>query len=120
MIARSKHLIPALVLVALTGLFVHVALAQSSALRPHVETAPPATAVLPFEQLERIAAREMTHVTELEVRDLLLKAKGYDAQGMKVEILVDRRDGHVLSRRVKVPKHLQRYAPYSDPAMRVR
>lgn len=120
MTARTKHLTLALALAALAGLSGHVAFAQSAAPRPYVETTRPTAAVLPFEQLERIATREIAHVTELEVRDLLLKAKGYDAQGMKVEVLLDRRDGYVLSRRVKVPKHMQRYAPYADPAVRVR
>ncbi|TWT17461.1 hypothetical protein FQY83_16965 [Luteimonas marina] len=67
--------------------------------------------VLSFEQLERIAAREVPHITELEIKDLTLKVKGYDAQGMKLDVLLDRRDGYVLSRRVKYPKHMQRYAP---------
>jgi hypothetical protein len=120
MTARAKHLTFALALSALVGLSAHVAFAQSPAPRPYIDTPRPTAAVLPFEQLERIAAREITHVTELEVRDLLLKAKGYDAQGMKVELLMDRRDGYVLSRKVKVPKHLQRYAPYPDPAVRAR
>jgi hypothetical protein len=118
--AISKHLILGLALAALAGLSVPVAVAQSPMPRSHIDTARPTAAVLPFEQLERIAAREIAHVTELEVRDLLLKAKGYDAQGMKVEVLLDRRDGYVLSRRVKMPKHMQRYAPYHDPAVRVR
>ncbi|PZQ33382.1 MAG: hypothetical protein DI562_01780 [Stenotrophomonas acidaminiphila] len=120
MTARSKHWTLALALAALAGLSVHVAVAQAPVPHPYVDAARPTAAVLPFEQLERIAAREIPHVTELEVRDLLLKAKGYDAQGMKVEVLLDRRDGYVLSRRVKVPKHMQRYAPYADPAVRVR
>lgn len=67
--------------------------------------------VLSFEQLERIAAREVPHITELEIKDLTLKVKGYDAQGMKLDVLLDRRDGYVLSRQVKYPKHMQRYAP---------
>lgn len=67
--------------------------------------------VLSFEQLERIAAREMAQVVELEVKDLTLKAKGYDAQGMKVDVLLDRRDGYVLSRRVKYPKHMRYVVP---------
>lgn len=119
MTARTKMTF-AVALAALTGLFIHIAIAQTPAPRHYNETARPTAAVLSFEQLERIAAREMAQVTELEVRDLLLKAKGYDAQGMKVELLLDRRDGYVLSRRVKVPKHLQRYAPYAAPAMRAR
>lgn len=120
MTARAKYLTFAVALAALVGLSAHVAFAQSPAPRPYVDSPRPTAAVLPFEQLERIAAREMAHVTELEVRDLLLKAKGYDAQGMKVEVLLDRRDGYVLSRRVKMPKHMQRHAPYPDPAVRVR
>lgn len=120
MTARAKYQTFALLLATLAGLSVHDAMAQTQAQRSYPDTARPAAAVLPFEQLERIAAREIAQVTELEVRDLLLKAKGYDAQGMKVEVLLDRRDGYVLSRRVKVPKHLQRYAPAGGPVLRTR
>lgn len=119
MTTRFKYVSAALVLAALTGLFIQVATAQSSRYEAahHEGVSRPSAPVLPFEQLERIASREMAHVTELEVRDLLLKAKGYDSQGMKVEVLLDRRDGHVLSRQVKYPKHMQRYAPYTVPGV---
>lgn len=63
--------------------------------------------VLSFEQLERIAAREVAYISEIEVRDLLLKVKGHDAQGMKIELLMDRRDGQVMERKLKYPKHLR-------------
>jgi hypothetical protein len=121
MTARLKMLVLALALSGVSGLAIHTAVAQAPAPRAYVDTGPrPTAAVLPFEQLERLAAREIPHVTELEVRDLILKAKGHDAQGMKVEVLLDRRDGYVLSRKVKMPKHMQRYAPYPDPGARAR
>ncbi|KAF1685671.1 hypothetical protein B1992_10730 [Pseudoxanthomonas broegbernensis] len=122
MTAWFKYVSIALLSAAASGLFVHGAAAQTGQPGPayHEGVVQPTAAVLPFEQLERIAAGEMAHVTELEVRDLLLKAKGFDAQGMKVEVLLDRRDGYVLSRRIKAPKHMQRYAPHPAPNLRVR
>ncbi len=114
MIARYKHVPVALVLAVAAGTFVQAATAQA----PQARAAhAPSAAVLPFEQLERLAAREMAQVTELEVRDLVLKAKGYDARGMKVELLMDRRDGQVLSRRVKYPKHMQGQGGWPAPGV---
>lgn|GEM_PF-1079382 len=111
--ARFKCLSIAAVLVFAGSVGAERAAAQESGYRPDAGTANSFAnvRVLSFEQLERIAAREVPHITELEIKDLTLKAKGYDAQGMKVDVLLDRRDGYVLSRRVKYPKHMQRYAP---------
>ena len=114
MATRLKYASMALALALIAGYFPQSATAQSQGYR--ADTSRPAAPVLPFERLERLASSEIAHVTELEVRDLILKAKGYDAEGMKVEVLMDRRDGSVLSRRVKYPKHMQRYYPAGTPA----
>ena len=118
MATRLKYASIALALALIAGYFSQSATAQSQGYRadPRVTAPRPAAPVLPFERLERLASSEIAHVTELEVRDLILKAKGYDAEGMKVEVLMDRRDGSVLSRRVKYPKHMQRYYPAGTPA----
>lgn len=58
-----------------------------------------------FRELERLAMAEVPYVKKMEVRDMLLKVDGFDAQGMKVKIYMDRRTGNVLSREVKYDKH---------------
>lgn len=58
-----------------------------------------------FRELERLALAEVPYIKKMEVRDLLLKVDGFDAQGMKVKIYMDRRTGNVLSREVKYDKH---------------
>lgn len=58
-----------------------------------------------FHELERLAMAEVPYIKKMEVRDMLLKVDGFDAQGMKVKIYMDRRTGSVLSREVKYDKH---------------
>lgn len=58
-----------------------------------------------FHELERMAMAEVPYIKKMEVRDMLLKVDGFDAQGMKVKLYMDRRTGNVLSREVKYDKH---------------
>lgn len=58
-----------------------------------------------FHELERRALAEVPYIKKMEIRDALLKVDGYDAQGMKVKIYMDRRSGGVLSREIKYDKH---------------
>lgn len=53
-----------------------------------------------IENLEEIAQQQGIRVREMKVRDLLLKVEGVDAQGRKVELILDRRTGEVMSRRL--------------------
>mgnify|MGYP001351527728 CR=1 FL=1 len=104
---RFKHITLALALAAIGGVSIH-ALAQSPAANTGTAAttaARPANKLLTFEQLERIAAREITRITEIEVKDLMFEAEGYNADGWKVEVVLDRRDGSVLSKKMKAPKH---------------
>ncbi len=58
-----------------------------------------------FRELERLALVEVPYIKKMEIRDALLKVDGYDAQGLKVKVYMDRRNGNVLSREVKYDKH---------------
>jgi hypothetical protein len=66
-----------------------------------VEAPAPANnqASLTLTEIEQILQREGIRVTELEVKDRVVEAEGYDAQNREVEVLVDRRSGEVLSRK---------------------
>lgn len=65
--------------------------------------------VLSLAELEKRASVQVPDIREMEVEGLLLKVEGYDTQGRKVKLVVDRRNGSVLSHRVKPSKHsLQR------------
>jgi Peptidase propeptide and YPEB domain len=77
------------------------ALAQTTPANPPAPSSTPASAnVLSLGELEsRLSAQGIT-IREIEVRDLLVEVEGYDAEGRKVELLVDRRSGETLSRKL--------------------
>ena len=66
------------------------------------QTAPAApNAMLSLTELEsRVVAQGIT-VREIELRDLVAEIEGRDAQGREVELLIDRRSGEILSRKVE-------------------
>lgn len=76
--------------VTLTG----VAGASASAQNAPVQV--PANALSIAEIENRLTAQGIK-VKEIEVRDLLAKVEGYDAQGREVEMVIDRRNGETLS-----------------------
>jgi hypothetical protein len=47
----------------------------------------------------RMTAQGIT-IREIELRDNVAEIEGHDAQGRKIELLVDRRSGEILSRKV--------------------
>ncbi|HKS58375.1 MAG TPA: PepSY domain-containing protein [Steroidobacteraceae bacterium] len=47
----------------------------------------------------RMTAQGIT-IREIELRDHVAEIEGRDAQGRKIELLVDRRSGEILSRKV--------------------
>jgi hypothetical protein len=47
----------------------------------------------------RLTAQGIT-IHEIELRDSVVEVEGRDAQGKKVELLVDRRNGEILSRKL--------------------
>ena len=81
-------------------------IAFTASAQPYGSYPPVSTAgSMPFEQLERLAVQHVPYIKKLEVRDLLLKVDGFDEQGMKVKVHLDRRTGDLLSREVKYDKH---------------
>jgi hypothetical protein len=61
--------------------------------------AAPAT-VLSLGEIESRLTAEGIKIEEIELRDSVLEVEGRDAQGRKVELLVDRRNGEILSRKL--------------------
>lgn len=63
-------------------------------------TNPAASAtVLSIADIEsRMAAQGIT-IKEIEIEDLVAEVEGRDASGKKVELLIDRRSGDILSRK---------------------
>ena len=65
--------------------------------------APAATApagVLSLGDIESRLTAQGIKIRELELRDLVVEVEGRDAQGRKVELLVDRRTGEILSQKL--------------------
>ena len=63
-----------------------------------------AATLVSLDEIERRAIAEGLQVRDIELRDLLVEVKGRDANAQKVELVIDRRTGEVLSREVKAPK----------------
>lgn len=72
----------------------NAALAQTSPPKPAATTT---ANLLSLGEIESRLAAEGIKIKEIEVRDLLLEIEGYDAQGRRIEIVVDRRTGETLS-----------------------
>jgi hypothetical protein len=67
------------------------------AIQVGAQTAAPATEVLSLGEIEsRLTAQGIT-IHEIELRDRVVEVEGRDAQGRKVELLIDRRSGEILS-----------------------
>jgi hypothetical protein len=78
-------------------------LAALGAVSVHAQVADPSASAtnqpsLTLTEIEQILQKEGIRVTELEVKDRVVEAEGYDAQNREIEVLVDRRSGEVLSR----------------------
>jgi len=52
-------------------------------------------------ELEQRGISEGMTVTEIETKQRLAEVEGYDTQGRKVKLVIDRQTGEILSRRVK-------------------
>lgn len=67
------------------------------AIQVGAQNTPPATEVLSLGEIEsRLTAQGIT-IREVELRDRVVEVEGRDAQGRKVELLIDRRTGEILS-----------------------
>lgn len=72
-----------------------------AAAAPAPAAAPPAAGKAPLglSEIEALLQRQGIRVHELEVRDHVVEAEGRDTSNRKVEVIVDRRSGEILSRR---------------------
>jgi uncharacterized membrane protein YkoI len=66
------------------------------------QTTAPATPanVLSIADIESRMVAQGISIKEIELRDLVVEVEGRDANGRKVELLVDRRNGEILSRKL--------------------
>jgi hypothetical protein len=82
---------------ALAGLLAFMSLSVGA----QQASAPAATSpVLSLGDIEsRLTAQGIT-IREIELRDAVVEVEGRDAQGREVELLVDRRTGEILSRKL--------------------
>lgn len=77
-----------------------LALMSLSAAAQQASSPAATTPVLSLGDIEsRLTAQGIT-IREIEVRDAVVEVEGRDAQGKKVELLVDRRNGEILSRKL--------------------
>lgn len=56
--------------------------------------------MLSLGDIESRLAAQGIKIQEIELRDLVVEVEGRDAQGRKVELLVDRRSGEILSQKL--------------------
>ena len=67
------------------------------AIQVGAQTTPSSTEVLSLGEIEsRLTAQGIT-IREVELHDRVVEVEGRDAQGRKVELLIDRRSGEILS-----------------------
>jgi hypothetical protein len=57
--------------------------------------------LLSLTEIEKVANAHGVRVTELEVKDKIVEVEGRDATDREVKLLVDRRSGEVLSRKLE-------------------
>lgn len=72
-----------------------VAAAQTTPAQKPVVAA--ADNLLSMSDIESRLSAQGIKVREVEVRNVVLEVEGYDADGREVELLVDRRNGEILS-----------------------
>jgi len=68
---------------------------QTAAVEKPVVTIP--ANVLNAGDIESRLTAQGIKVKEIEIRDLLAKVEGFDAQGREIELVIDRRNGETLS-----------------------
>lgn len=98
--------------VLLTGLALCTAAGQGALAadpQPAPSASPPATATAPvavaskllgLTEIESRLTAQGIRIKEIEIHDKVLEIDGYDAQNRKLELIVDRRSGEILSRRI--------------------
>jgi hypothetical protein len=56
--------------------------------------------VLSLGDIETRLTAQGIQIREVEIKDLVVEVEGRDAQGRKIELLVDRRSGEILSQKL--------------------
>lgn len=80
------------------GMSIALAQTQTPTPPPPPKASPTAAAnLLSLGEIESRLAAQGIKIKEIEVRDLLLEIEGYDAEGRRIELVVDRRTGETLS-----------------------
>ncbi|AMN45911.1 hypothetical protein ACG33_02050 [Steroidobacter denitrificans] len=74
-------------------------LAQAQSPTPPASNAAVQSELLSLGEIEARLAAQGVKIKEIEVRDKVLEIEGYDEQGRKIELVVDRRTAEILSRR---------------------
>jgi len=92
----NRPILAAAIAAFATGFSV-VAIAAGAQEAPATTT--PSTALSLCDIESRLTAQGIT-IHELELRDLVIEVEGRDGQGRKLEVLVDRRSGEILSRKL--------------------
>ena len=82
-------------IIAVAALGAGASLAQT----PAAPATPPANQLSLAEIETRLASEGLT-VKEIEVRDRLVEVEAYDANGREIDLVIDRRTGETLSRKV--------------------
>ncbi len=82
------------------GLRVAAAMLVLGAANVSLAQTAPASRVLSLADLESRMVADSITIREIELRDLVAEVEGRDASGRKVELLVDRRSGEILSRKL--------------------
>jgi hypothetical protein len=82
------------------GVAASLALATAAAFA--ADPAPPQAApitLLSLTEIESQLTAQGIRVREMEVHDKVLEVEGTDAQGRKIDLIVDRRNGEILSQK---------------------
>jgi len=97
-----------LVAAGLFGIFAEPVLAQQQAAAEAPQqqdsnaasSAPAAEKYLSLTEIERRVTATGIRVTEIEVKDRIVEVEGRDASNREVDLVVDRRSGEILSRKL--------------------
>lgn len=87
------------VLSAMLAMTAGFGLAQAQSQPAPAASAAASGKLLGLGEIEARLATQGIKIKEIEVRDKVLEVEGYDAQGRKIELIVDRRTAEILSHR---------------------
>jgi hypothetical protein len=83
---------------ALAGVTAFAQVTPTTPQQPAAPAAPTGT-LMSLTEIESQLTAQGIRVREMEVHDKVLEVEGLDAQGRKIDLIVDRRNGEILSRK---------------------